>query len=292
MVKKYSELYMDARSAFMESEDQQTASFLARNLLCYVSGKSHEAVIADREKYATEEVCDAMDEAVKRILQEEPLAYVLGEWSFYGMNLLVDKNVLIPRDDTCAVTSLAIKRGLFLNQDPRILDVCTGSGCIGLAVASRVKDARVTLVDVSKEALAVAKKNVNNLKLGGRVACYQADVTEPAPAFLGKFDLIVSNPPYITSEEMEELPKSVKAYEPHIALHGGEDGLDFYRAIIKNYTPALKPGGYMCFEFGMNQGDEVCALLESAGYTIVERTNDFNEIERAVIARYVGKDEE
>ena len=292
MVKKYSELYLEARSAFMAAEDQQTASLLARNLLSYISGKSHEAIIADRETYACETVCDAMADAVQRILQEEPLAYVLGEWSFYGMNLYVDKNVLIPRDDTCAVTALAIKKGLFLDQDPRILDLCTGSGCIGLAVANRVKDARVTLADISKEALAVAKKNITRHKLSGRVSCFQADALQPAPAFLGKFDMIVSNPPYVTTGEMEVLPRSVKDYEPHLALHGGDDGLEFYRQIIKNYTPALKPGGYLCFEFGMNQGNGVCALLESSGYTVIERSNDFNNIERAVLAQYTGKDEE
>ncbi|MBQ5657380.1 MAG: peptide chain release factor N(5)-glutamine methyltransferase [Bacteroidaceae bacterium] len=292
MVKTYSEIYLDARRALMSIEDQQTASHLARNLLCYVSGKSHETLIADRDKYASASVSEEMEQAVARILNEEPLAYVLGEWTFYGMDLHVDSNVLIPRDDTCAVTSLAIKKGLHLEQSPRILDLCTGSGCIGIAIASRIKDARVTLVDVSKEALAVAKKNVMRQKLSGRVSCYQADVLKPAPGFLGKFDLIVSNPPYITSTEMEELPRSVKDYEPHLALHGGDDGLLFYREIIKNYSEALKPGGYLCFEFGMNQGDDVCSLLETSGYTVLERVNDYNDIERAVIARYAGKEDE
>ena len=276
----------------MSMEDQQTASHLARNLLCYVSGKSHESVIADRDKYASEAVSEELDKLVQRILQEEPLAYVLGEWSFYGMNLHVNPSVLIPRDDTCAVTALAIKKALFLEQSPRILDLCTGSGCIGLAIASRVKDARVTLADISKDALSVARKNAMRLKLSGRVSCYQADALQPAPGFLGKFDMIVSNPPYITSAEMEQLPKSVRDYEPHLALHGGDDGLLFYRQIIKNYCDALKPGGFLCFEFGMDQGDDVCSLLEANGFTVVERVNDFNGIERAVMAQYAGKDEE
>ena len=292
MVKTYSELYLEARRSLMAVEDQQTASHLARNLLCYVSGKSHEALIADRDMYAVEAVCQELNRLVERILQEEPLAYVLGEWSFYGMNLYVDSNVLIPRDDTCAVTALAIKRGLFLNQNPRILDLCTGSGCIGLAIASRVKDARVTLADISKEALSVARKNVTRQKLSGRISCYQADALKPAPGFLGKFDMIVSNPPYITSEEMEQLPRSVRDYEPHLALHGGDDGLLFYREIIQNYSDALKPGGYLCFEFGLDQGNDVCALLEKNGFTVLERANDFNGIERAVIAQYAGMDEE
>jgi release factor glutamine methyltransferase len=291
MVKKYSQLYLEARSSFLKQEDQQTASLLARNLLCYVSGKTHEQIIADREMYANQDICAAMESAVQRVLDGEPLAYVLGEWSFYGMTLYVDQNVLIPRDDTCAVTQLAIKRGLFLEQDPRVLDLCTGSGCIGLAIASRVKDARVTLADVSREALAVAKKNITRHKLSARVSCVQVDALQPASSFLGKFDMIVSNPPYIPTGEMPELETSVKDYEPHLALDGGGDGLDFYRAIVKNFTPALKPGGFLCFEFGMGQGDDVCDILQKNGYTVLERVQDFNERERAVLAQYGGKEE-
>ena len=205
---------------------------------------------------------------------------------------MVNEHVLIPRDDTCAVASLAIKQGIFLNQDPRILDLCCGSGCIGLAVATRVKDARVTLADLSKEALAGAKKNVANHHLAGRMNCVQVDAMQPAPGFIGKFDMIVSNPPYIDAADMKTLDKSVIDFEPHMALYGGEDGLDFYRSIVKHYTCALKPGGYLCFEFGENQGDDICAILEANGYTVIERTKDYHETERAVIARYDRKDEE
>lgn len=291
MVKTLSTLYLDARRAFMTQEEQQTASLLARNLLCHITGKSQEAVIADREMYASEAQCSAMDAAVIRILSGEPLAYVLGEWDFYGMTLQVDKNVLIPRDDTCSVTSLAIKQALFLNDSPRILDLCTGSGCIGLAVASRVKDARVTLADISRQALAVAKSNVTAHHLSGRVSCVCADALGAPAPFLGRFDLIVSNPPYITTQEMTELPDSVKNYEPELALHGGSDGLDFYRAITRNYMSALKPGGYLCYEFGMGQGDAVCRILEENGYTILERSRDYNNIERAVLAQYGRKED-
>ena len=128
--------------------------------------------------------------------------------------------------------------------------------------------------------------------MSGRVSCVQADALKPAQPFLGKFDLIVSNPPYITGKEMEELPVSVKDFEPHLALFGGDDGLDFYRSIAANYKSALKPGGYLCFEFGMGQGDDVCAILEENGYTILERSRDFNHIERAVLAQYGRKEDE
>ena len=284
MVKKYSDLYLDARKAFLPAEGQMAANS-ARELLSFVSGKTQEEIIRDRDLYASEEICRRMEDLTARKLAGEPLAYILEEWDFYGMRLYINKNVLIPRDDTVAVTELAIKKTLFLEQNPRVIDLCTGSGCIGLAIARKVKDARVTLADLSREALAVAKKNVQLQQLNNRVTCVQADVRKPAPAFFGKADLIVSNPPYVTSAEMETLEPSVKNFEPHLALDGGRDGLDFYRAIIRNYMDVLNPGGYFCFEFGMGQGDAVCMLLEQAGCTIVERKMDYRGVERAVLAR-------
>ena len=292
MVKKISELYQDARHALLQTEDAQMAGMMARNLLCAATGKTPEQLVADRELYASQTACDEVGAAVTRLQAGEPLAYVLGEWEFYGMSLYVDRNVLIPRDDTCAVTEMAIRKALFLDQDPRILDLCTGSGCIGLAIANRVKDARVTLADISREAMAVAKKNIQRHHMGGRVSAVSSDALGRPSAFLGKFDMIISNPPYITTEEMVQLQPSVKDYEPVLALHGGTDGLDFYRAIASNYKEALKPGGYLAFEFGMGQGDAVCRILEENGYTILERTSDFNHIERAVLAQYGRKEVE
>jgi release factor glutamine methyltransferase len=264
---------------------------MTRNLLCKHIGLPLEVILTNREQYASDEVCLGIAESVSRLLKGEPLAYVLGEWDFYGMTLQVDPSVLIPRDDTCALAELAMKKGLFLDQNPRILDLCTGSGCIGLAVANRVKDARVTLADISAEALAVAKKNVARLQLGGRVSCVRVDALQPAPDFMGKFHMIISNPPYITTEEMLTLEPSVKNFEPHLAIHGGDDGLMFYRSIVENFSRALHPGGFLCFEFGEGQGDDICQILEDHGYTILERTRDFNGTERAVMARYDREEE-
>lgn len=286
MVKKYNDLYLEARRAFIPVEGPERAGFLARNLLDFVSGRTREQVLADRETYASEEVCTAMETAVRRILSGEPLAYVLGMWEFYGMELFVTPDVLIPRDDTCALAEIAIKKALFLDQNPRILDLCTGTGCVGLAIANRVKDARVTLADISREALAVAKKNITRHKLSGHVSCVQVDALKKPSAFLGQFDMIVSNPPYITTRQMQELDGSVKNFEPHLALWGGEDGLDFYRAIADHFRACLKPGGYLAFEFGMGQGDDVCKILKDNGFTIEDRVRDFNDRERAVLARY------
>lgn len=289
MVKQYAQLYLDARRRLMEKEPEPYASQLARELVCHLSGKSHAQFLQDRELFASDEITAAVEDAVRRLLADEPLAYILGEWTFYGLNLYVDQNVLIPRDDTCALAELAMKKARYLDKDPRILDLCTGSGCIGLAIADRVKDARVTLGDISPEALAVAKKNVSRHHLGGRVSCLRIDALQPAPAYLGKFHMIVSNPPYITTEDMNTLDASVKNYEPHLALHGGDDGLLFYRAIVQNFTPALRPGGLLCFEFGEGQGSDICLLLEANGYAIVERALDFGGTERAVLAQLDGR---
>ena len=291
MVKTYIQLYTESQKALMAKEDAQDAAFYTRQLLQQVSGMSYARFLAHQQEYAPVEVIRAMEDDIFRLLEGEPLAYVLGEWEFYGLKIQVTPDVLIPRDDTCAVAQLAIGQALFLPESPRILDLCTGSGCIGLAVASRIKDARVTLADISKEALAVAKKNALANKLSSRISCVQADALgEPSP-FLGKFDMIVSNPPYIDAADMKTLEPSVANYEPHLALYGGEDGLDFYRAIVKNYKEALKPGGYMAFEFGEDQGDEICAILRENGFTVLDRTRDYHETERAVLAQLGGKED-
>ena len=196
MVKTYAQLYLEARRDLLEAVGPNLASMYARQLLCFVSGKSQEDLLRDQQLYASEEIGSSLQDVVARVRAGEPLAYILGEWEVYGLALTVNRNVLIPRDDTCAVTELAIRHALFLEKTPRSLDLCTGSGCIGLAVASRVPDARVTLADISKDALVVAKKNIVRNHLSGRVACVQSDALGKPSAFLGKYDLIVSNPGY------------------------------------------------------------------------------------------------
>ncbi|MDD3165475.1 MAG: peptide chain release factor N(5)-glutamine methyltransferase [Oscillospiraceae bacterium] len=284
MVKKYSELYLDARKALLDY-DGENAAFMARQLLSFASGKRFEEILRDRELYASEEIEQTLMQCVARHVRGEPLAYILGQWEFAGMRLAITPEVLIPRDDTMAVTELAIKKTLFLDENPRVLDLCAGSGCIGIAVARRVKDARVTLAELSEAALKLAKKNVQLQNLTGRVTCVQADATKPASPFLGQFDLIVSNPPYIPASQMQTLEPSVREYEPHMALLGGADGLDFYRAIVQNFRAALKPHGYLCFEFGLGQCDAVCRILEHADFEMIQTAKDANGILRAVIAR-------
>ena len=283
MVKTYGELYLSARRALVETEGENAAQ-AARELLAFVSGKSTASVIVDRDLYASEAIEKKLNDSLARMIAGEPLAYILGQWSFYGLDLTVTPDVLIPRDDTMAVTDLAISALRNMPAPQRVLDLCTGSGCIGLAIAHQISTARVTLADISPAALKVAKKNLTDLKLTGRVTTFEVDVRQPAPKFLGQFDLIVSNPPYVTRQEMQELEPSVRFYEPHLALDGGEDGLDFYRCILQNYTQALKPGGKICFEFGLSQHMSVGTLLAEAGYTGIHFAKDYRGVVRAVIA--------
>lgn len=284
MVKTYGELYRHVKYILQEEEGPHAAQ-TARELLSYATGYDQAAIMGMQTIYASEETARRYLELAGRILAGEPLAYILGQWSFYGLNLTVTPDVLIPRDDTMAVVDLALEQRNKLPSNPRILDLCTGSGCIGLALASQIRDARVTLADLSPKALKIAKKNVTDLKLSARVSCILADARQPASKFLGQFDLIVSNPPYVTQDEMHQLQRSVRDYEPHMALYGGEDGLDFYRDIVKYYTAALKPGGYLCFEFGKGQEDAVCWILEAYDYQVLALRKDAGEIVRAVVAR-------
>ena len=291
MVKTYGEVYRRVKDLLQQEEGEQ-AAFTARELLSHVSGYSTASLMAMQNIYISDEISQAYFAAAGRILAGEPLAYILGKWSFYGLDLTVTKDVLIPRDDTMAVVDLALEYRKEMPPSPRILDLCTGSGCIGLALASQMKDAKVTISDVSEKALKIAKKNATDLRLSGRVGCFLVDVLKPADAFLGKFDMIVSNPPYITKEEMARLQRSVSEYEPHLALYGGEDGLDFYRAIVTNFEQALKPNGFICFEFGQGQEDAVGRILEEHGFTVICFRKDTGDIVRAVLAQKKVRNEE
>lgn len=286
----YHDLYKAAKQ-MLRQVDGENAEFTAQQLVAAATDRTVSQLVADFPLMVFQRDVEKVNEMVQRHIKGEPLAYILGQWEFHGLTLNVTPDVLIPRDDTEAVCELAIVKTMQLPQNPRILDLCAGSGCIGLAIASKVKDARVTLAEISPEAIRVAKKNIQDNHLAGRVSCIQMDVRQTPPKFLGKYDLIVSNPPYVTAAQMERLDPSVKDYEPRLALYGGLDGLDYYRAITKNFTPILKPGGFICFEFGMGQEAEVCHILMEHGYELGRLVRDSGERARAVLAQKPNKEE-
>lgn len=280
MVKKYGDLYLQARRALLPSEGEN-ASMAARELLAMASEKSVASVLADSGLYASEPIEEKLNGYVARMLAHEPLPYILGQWDFYGLSLEVTPDVLIPRDDTMAVTDLAIETLRTRPQPQRVLDLCCGSGCIGLAIAHQLPSARVTLADISRPALAVAKRNIKRLKLMNRVTAIGLDARKRAPSFVGTLDTLVCNPPYVTSAEMAQLEPSVRLYEPSLALDGGSDGLAFYRAVCENYTHLIAEGGYLCFEFGLGQHVAVSMLLQEYGYTDITLRKDLRGVVRA-----------
>ena len=284
MVKRYCDVYLEARRALLAQEGE-LAEQEAKELICHCSGKSPADLLSDWSLYGPEDLEKRVFEGVRRILDGEPLPYIIGEWDFGGMTLKLTKDTLIPRDDSLALAELAADCALRFPGEPRILDLCTGSGCIGLFLANRIRDARVILADISTDALSVAKENVRRQHLGGRVSAVRMDAKESPPQIFTDFDMIVCNPPYVTREEMISLPLSVKNYEPELALYGGEDGLDFYRSIVSGYACALKEEGILCFEFGRDQENDVCRILEEGSFQVLQLKKDLRGIIRAVSAR-------
>lgn len=206
-----------------------------------------------------------------------------------GLPIRVTKDVLIPRDDTQVLAETAID---LLRSRPisgtRVLDLCTGSGCVGISLAANVPDCRVVCIDVSRPALDVCRSNVELNRLTRCVTCMDADALRTPPVGIGSFDLIVSNPPYIPTEEIETLDASVREYEPRLALDGGEDGLKFYRAAAEKWSVLLRQGGGMVFECGEGQADAVQAILEENGFENVFRQKDTLGVDRVVAGRRNG----
>ena len=259
----------------------------AELLLCHVLDTNRALLLAHDTDSIGADKAEAYRTLVARRKAGEPFQYLLGSANFMGLDCIVTPDVLIPRFDTERLVEKALELLQPIAQ-PIVLDVCTGSGAIAVAISHYKPDAAVYAGDISEAALKVAEQN--NQCLNTHVSFRQGNLLEPFDDLNGTVHLLISNPPYITTQEMQELPIDVQQ-EPHLALWGGEDGLDFYRSIACNYRAALKPGGYLCFEFGMGQGDAVCSILEENGYTILERSRDYNDRERAVLAQYGRKED-
>jgi len=233
---------------------------------------------------APSEIKMELDAMLERRLRGEPLAYIIGEWDFYGITLEVNADVLIPRADTETLIEPALQ---FIKDipSPRVLDLCCGSGAIGIAILMHNPNAQCVFADLSAPALRVCKRNLQKYSLDGRAEAIILDALEPVEASLGKFDLIISNPPYITADEMNALPVDVAGFEPRDALYGGYDGLSFYRSIAVNFKTALKSGAHVLFEHGAYQSFEVCEILKQHGYEEIKKYEDLNQYPRAVSAR-------
>ncbi len=284
MPKTYNELYLALRQRLRDAGVDAHA-LEARLIVAGAAGKTPEKLLQDLQLYASDEIEQRVDALAARRLSGEPAAYLVGRWGFYGLDLAVTPDVLIPRMDTEVLVDCALARLRGKTELARVLDLCTGSGCIGCAIAHALPQSRAVLADISAPALAVARENIAALGLTGRVTAEQLDVRCDPPRALGSFDMIVSNPPYIRDDEMPELDASVRDYEPALALAAGADGLDFYRAIAEKWTPLLRLGGWMLLEVGEGQAPDVTALLRRAGLRSLGTARDTAGTERVVFGR-------
>ena len=282
MATTYSGLYLDIRRT-LKSVGSISADLAARELVCAASEKNKEALFRDGGLYVPIEIEARARELLRRHLDGEPVAYIIGEWEFYGLTLAVSPSVLIPRPDTETLVDRAVE--YLREREPcRVLDLCTGCGCVGLAIASQVPEAKIVLGDISDEALELCSRNIWSNSFSGRVVPVRTDALQDPDRRIGLFQCIVCNPPYIASGEIAGLDVSVRDYEPHSALDGGPDGLDFYRAIAGKWRNALYPGGRIFFEVGLGQSIPVGRILRENGFGEIESMEDRNGVRRVVTA--------
>ena len=272
------EAALEVRLLLQESFSLNTAGYLLRKQepLCKADIEQTEILLKLHSFY------ENFEKRRRRI----PLAQILGRQSFYGLDFFVNEDVLIPRADTECLIDLVLEDYAELaktekgNSLPlRILDLCTGSGCIGISVAKHLTYQELLLVDLSEKALAVAKKNAEE-HLGGNVALLQSDLLTEVQG--KRFSLLLSNPPYIVSRVIPGLEREVSEYEPKMALDGGEDGLVFYRRIAREAKKVLLPGARLYLEIGYDQGESVKDIFQKEGYEAVEVFPDLSGNPRVV----------
>ena len=279
----YNDVYLKARRR-LRAAGVGAYDLEARLIVAHATGKTREELLSlSRFFISDNEAIEAVDDMIERRLSGEPVAYIVGEWEFYGLPLTIDETVLIPRVDTEVLAGEAIRLMKLRGGKTRLLDLCAGSGAIGLAIAANVPDCRIVLADNSERALAICRVNMLRNRLSRNVTAISADALEAPPALLGTFDAIISNPPYIPTDDLINLDHSVRDYEPVTALDGGPDGLEFYRAIAKNWRILIKQGGHLAFECGIAQSHAVREILEDNGYFGIKTIIDTLGVERAIV---------
>lgn len=282
MAKTYNDIYIETRKT-LKNAGIEAYALEARLLVAHAAGKTVAQFMRDCPLYAAPAFAEAVRDMTRRRIEGEPVAYITGSWEFYGVPLDISRDVLIPRPDSELLVEAAITLFSGRQTRPRVLDLCAGSGCIGIALAVKMPGARVVLVDNDHRALSVCRRNVQKNGLETRVFCVDADAAEKPPMLMGKFDLIVCNAPYVPTAEIETLDVSVRDYEPYHALDGGEDGLDIIRPVISLWKSVLKDSGAIMLEIGEGQAPAVEALLTDAGFTGVGALKDTGGTERVIL---------
>jgi len=265
---------------YLSEKGVENARLESEWMLAFVTGYDRVGLYVNFDQPLTDSELAIYRGMVARRAKREPLQHILGTQEFCGLEFIVTPAVLVPRHDTELLVDEALKR---VEAAKRVLDIGTGSGCIAVALAKSLSSASVTAIDISVDALAIA--NLNAEKNGVSVDFRQGSIFEPVAG--ERFDLIVSNPPYIPTSEISTLQPEVREFEPLLALNGGADGLDFYRCITKQAPEHLNPVGWLMIEVGIGQAESVRELLGASGFFDIFTANDSGGIERVVAGRIV-----
>lgn len=260
--------------------DKNEAASIARILLCHKLGIKLSALPLH---YQDEMELANIEPELLRLKDGEPLQYVIGETEFMGLVIACTPSALIPRGDSEVVAELAISLMRDIEK-PLIADVCTGSGAYALALASFLPKAELWAVDIDAAALTLARQNAARLGLSNRICFLEGDLLSPLQELNLRFNMLVSNPPYISSNDLLSLPKQVQS-EPAIALDGGADGLYFYRRLAADTAELLLDCGYLLMEHGADQADDVAAIMQQAGFKIIQQVEDYGHNPRGLLVQ-------
>ena len=279
---KVKELINYGREVLIENNIEDY-SIISKMLAKHILNMTNVEIIINEEKEISEEEKNRYDFALTEIVKGIPVQYITYNQEFMGMNFYVNEDVLIPQPDTEILVEEVIKLCKNYKDNIKILDICTGSGAIGISIVKSVENINLIASDISDKALEIAKKNAKNNEILNRIDFVKSDMFENIN---DKFDIIVSNPPYIETNVISTLSKQVQN-EPHLALDGGKDGLDFYRILANQAKEYLKPNGYLCMEIGYNQKDKVEQLLKENGYKNIYCKKDLSGNDRVIIANNI-----
>lgn len=261
----------------------ENANLDARAFLRHVLGKDSIYLDIHKDDIVDDKIIDLYMSYIQRRSNDEPFAYIINSKEFMSLNFYVNENVLIPRPDTEILVEYIIEYCKNSNSDINIVDLCTGSGAIAVSLANYIPNCTVTAVDISKSALKIARKNADNHNVTKHISFGKFDVLNDISS-LGKFDIIVSNPPYISKCDILTLDTTVKNYEPILALDGGDDGLMFYRNIVKHAPKMLNNGGIIALEIGYDQAEAVTELLKS-DFKDIKVIKDYSGNNRVITAK-------
>ncbi len=270
------EAYNDCKKQ-LKSANVEDYVFESKQIIKHITGYNNAQILTKYTQPLTEFQQNNLTVIIKQRLIHYPLQYIIGKWSFFGYEFFVGPGVLIPRADTETLMDVCLET-VMAKENPRVLDLCAGTGCIGITIKGEVPSAEVTLVEKYDEAISYLQKNIEHNAVD--VNMVKGDVLNTDGAD-GLYDLIVSNPPYIDENDMSNLQPEV-TFEPPTALAGGADGLSFYRHIAKEYKKHLKADGVMAFEVGINQATDVADIMRQNGFKNVATREDMNGVRRVV----------